>query len=108
MNDANGPIPVLDILVNLSRYLRPDAPEWTEAWRELATMIDVEGLLDPLTERDARGLLAATIFDLSEAGPARLRERADWVETTGDGARPQDDPAAVAEAMRRVAALAEL
>jgi hypothetical protein len=74
-------------------------------WFEFATVMDAEGVLDGLSENDQRHVVAALFLD-PDAGA--LRYRSSWVLSSPGGREPLDDPAAVAEALGRVADLMEL
>ncbi len=75
-----------------------------DAWHELVLLIDLEGILDGLDDQDARGVVAAAVYDLHESGPAALIARSEWIES-GEGARPPHDAGAVVTALRRIADL---
>lgn len=75
-----------------------------DAWHELVLLIDAEGILDGLDDQDARGVVAAALYDLHESGPEGLIARSEWIES-GEGAWALHDPGAVVTALRRIADL---
>lgn len=74
-----------------------------EVLREIALMVEMDGLLDDLTPDDARHTAAGAFADLVLKGgdPAEcLRHRAEWV-LTADGGEPLDSPVMVSDALLR-------
>ncbi len=111
-----GDIPASSMLMCIIEELRPE--EGLAIWRELATILDADSTLDGLDAHDRRHAVAAVGVGLVgyvrtdgtevEGCPDTLRRKADWIESTADGAEPLHDPAAVARGLRRVADLCDL
>lgn len=99
-----GPSP-LDRLLAAVEEIRPEV---LPGWRDLALAIDLEGVLNDLDDHDGRHVVGATLYGLLPSGghPQVLRQCA--AQIASDGAGPLHDPAAAAEALRRIANLAEL
>jgi hypothetical protein len=97
-------VPPLELLLD---FIGDQRPEDLEVWREFAGMLDAEGILDKLSNHDARHAVGAIMVDVVEHGPDGLRKRADWIDS-GSGASVLQDPAKVSEALRRVADLLDI
>ncbi len=92
----------LDLMVSFADSTR----DWSPL-RELALILDVEGVLDDLDDNDARHVIGAVLVDVLADDDARLRARAEWIDS-GEGAGPLHDPAGSAAALRQIADLLEL
>lgn len=99
------PTSPLDLMISFVEGLNP-AADWS-AVRELALILDAEGVLDGLDDNDARHVIASTLADMVLSEGTELCARADWIDS-GEGAGPLHDPAGSATALRRIAELSEL
>lgn len=105
-NPADPAAAALDLLVQFPELSGRDDPETVAGFRDLAMMIQLEGIFEGMDWNDARHAVALLGVVLIDPGPQELPARAAWIRGAGSG--PLHEPERIAVAFERVYALVEL